>query len=456
MNARVAQEISLRAERVPERGLLVSSRQPGRAPPSHAAPRESAGADEWEETPGRARSSASATPLREPSSGRPLWDFDAATAPSARSAAGASGAATGAPGSAYSRQGSARPRFVVEASPMGTPTWRPRAGQAAQQLADDDAGPAGDDALGSAPDAAEERAVDRAWYDDDEGGGHGEAFNPFAGDDASYVAREAEVQKRLTRRDGSMMTLAQSKRHNQMHLDHTAWEENRLMTSGVARLREADLDFDDEEEARITLLVHDARPPFLDGRTVFTKQADPVLPVKDATSDMAVVARKGSALVRAIRLKRDESKSRDRFWELGGSHMGNVLGMKKEEQAGDGDDATAAGEVGDDGEVDFKEGAKFAKHMAGASVAVSNFAKTKTITQQRQFLPVFSVRDDLMHIIRENNVVVVVGETGSGKTTQMTQYMMEEGYTNFGMVGCTQPRRVAVRPACCACSVLVR
>jgi pre-mRNA-splicing factor ATP-dependent RNA helicase DHX38/PRP16 len=204
-------------------------------------------------------------------------------------------------------------------------------------------------------------------------------------------------------------------------------------------------DFDDEEEARITLLVHDARPPFLDGRTVFTKQSEPVMPVKDPTSDMAVVARKGSNLVKQIRLKRDESKSRDRFWELGGSHMGNVLGMKKEEQAGDGDDATAAGEVGDDGEVDFKEGAKFAKHMAGASAAVSNFAKTKTITQQREFLPVFSVRDDLMHIIRENNVVVVVGETGSGKTTQMTQYMMEEGYTNFGMVGCTQPRRVAVR-----------
>jgi hypothetical protein len=36
-----------------------------------------------------------------------------------------------------------------------------------------------------------------------------------------------------------------------------------------------------------------------------------------------------------------------------------------------------------------------------------------------------------------------VGETGSGKTTQLTQYMHEEGYTDFGMVGCTQPRRVA-------------
>jgi pre-mRNA-splicing factor ATP-dependent RNA helicase DHX38/PRP16 len=32
---------------------------------------------------------------------------------------------------------------------------------------------------------------------------------------------------------------------------------------------------------------------------------------------------------------------------------------------------------------------------------------------------------------------------GSGKTTQMTQYMHEEGYSTFGMIGCTQPRRVA-------------
>ncbi len=46
-------------------------------------------------------------------------------------------------------------------------------------------------------------------------------------------------------------------------------------------------------------------------------------------------------------------------------------------------------------------------------------------------------------IVREHQVVVVVGETGSGKTTQMTQYLHEEGYTTFGMIGCTQPRRVA-------------
>lgn len=39
--------------------------------------------------------------------------------------------------------------------------------------------------------------------------------------------------------------------------------------------------------------------------------------------------------------------------------------------------------------------------------------------------------------------MVIVGETGSGKTTQLTQYLHEDGYTHYGMVGCTQPRRVA-------------
>ncbi|KAH8051038.1 helicase [Aureococcus anophagefferens] len=44
---------------------------------------------------------------------------------------------------------------------------------------------------------------------------------------------------------------------------------------------------------------------------------------------------------------------------------------------------------------------------------------------------------------RQHQVLVVIGETGSGKTTQMTQYMAEMGLTARGAVGCTQPRRVA-------------
>ena len=86
---------------------------------------------------------------------------------------------------------------------------------------------------------------------------------------------------------------------------------------------------------------------------------------------------------------------------------------------------------------------KFSDHMKTTSQAASEFSKNNTIQQQRCLLPVFSVREELMDVIRENQIVVVVGETGSGKTTQMTQYLYEEGYGKWGMIGCTQPRRVA-------------
>lgn len=83
----------------------------------------------------------------------------------------------------------------------------------------------------------------------------------------------------------------------------------------------------------------------------------------------------------------------------------------------------------------------YAAHMS--SEGSSEFSKTKTIKEQREYLPIFSVREELMNLIRENQIVVIVGETGSGKTTQLTQYLFEDGYARDGVVGCTQPRRVA-------------
>ena len=70
--------------------------------------------------------------------------------------------------------------------------------------------------------------------------------------------------------------------------------------------------------------------------------------------------------------------------------------------------------------------------------------KIATIEDTRKSLPIFAHRDQLLQAISEFRVIVVVGETGSGKTTQIPQYLHEAGYTNNGMkVGCTQPRRVA-------------
>lgn len=40
-------------------------------------------------------------------------------------------------------------------------------------------------------------------------------------------------------------------------------------------------------------------------------------------------------------------------------------------------------------------------------------------------------------------MVIVIGETGSGKTTQLAQFLYEDGYCSNGIIGCTQPRRVA-------------
>ena len=71
-------------------------------------------------------------------------------------------------------------------------------------------------------------------------------------------------------------------------------------------------------------------------------------------------------------------------------------------------------------------------------------AKAFSIEDTRRSLPIYTFRDDLLKAIGEYQVLIIVGETGSGKTTQIPQYLHEAGYTKDGLkVGCTQPRRVA-------------
>ncbi|XP_067830119.1 pre-mRNA-splicing factor ATP-dependent RNA helicase DHX16 isoform X2 [Heptranchias perlo] len=67
-----------------------------------------------------------------------------------------------------------------------------------------------------------------------------------------------------------------------------------------------------------------------------------------------------------------------------------------------------------------------------------------SLHEVRRSLPVFPYRQDLLAAIAEHQILIIEGETGSGKTTQIPQYLYEEGYTAKGMkIGCTQPRRVA-------------
>ncbi|EIE19374.1 P-loop containing nucleoside triphosphate hydrolase protein [Coccomyxa subellipsoidea C-169] len=61
----------------------------------------------------------------------------------------------------------------------------------------------------------------------------------------------------------------------------------------------------------------------------------------------------------------------------------------------------------------------------------------------RKLLPIFPYREQLLQAVAEHQIVIIVGETGSGKTTQIPQYLHEAGYSKAGRIGCTQPRRVA-------------
>lgn len=148
-------------------------------------------------------------------------------------------------------------------------------------------------------------------------------------------------------------------------------------------------------------------------------------PVKDPTSDLAVIARSGSRLVAEIRRKREAAQSRARFWEVAGSKMGAATGLtsaeREEEEAEaarraaeereDDDNEEEEEEEGGDGEGEGRKEKRkssnkkdqFRSHMKSAK-AQSRFAATRTIAQQRAFLPVAACRDELVAMIRENQV----------------------------------------------------
>ena len=312
----------------------------------------------------------------------------------------------------------------------------PRAGSRLSGTATPHRNEAGSSGVGD-DDLLAANALDRDWYGgDDDLGGHtfgDDAHNPFGGDN-SWEMQEREAA--MVEKKVAQFSRGMNARQLQKQKDVDAWETNRMLTSGVAQRRDLGRDFeDDQESTRVHLLVHDLRPPFLDGRTVFTKQLDPVPAVRDAQSDMAVFSRKGSKVVRERRQQRERARQAQSATNVAGTMLGNLMGVKEE-------DTDSALPIAGEENAKAPVSNKFSEHMKKAEGA-SNFSQSKTLREQREFLPAFAVREDLLRVIRDNQVVIVVGETGSGKTTQLTQFLYEDGYGKTGMIGCTQLRRVA-------------
>ena len=80
------------------------------------------------------------------------------------------------------------------------------------------------------------------------------------------------------------------------------------------------------------------------------------------------------------------------------------------------------------------------------SVALTQGRRDQPVTlEYPPELPVAERRDDILEAIRDHQVVVVAGETGSGKTTQLPKMCLELGLGVRGLIGHTQPRRLAAR-----------
>lgn len=81
-------------------------------------------------------------------------------------------------------------------------------------------------------------------------------------------------------------------------------------------------------------------------------------------------------------------------------------------------------------------------------IVTVNIIRDNEIQEARSKLPVFAEESRIMEAIHHNDCVIICGETGSGKTTQVPQFLFESGYgvpgsDTPGMIGITQPRRVA-------------
>ncbi|MGY1712245.1 ATP-dependent RNA helicase HrpA [Geodermatophilus sp. SYSU D00758] len=99
-----------------------------------------------------------------------------------------------------------------------------------------------------------------------------------------------------------------------------------------------------------------------------------------------------------------------------------------------------------DAEARARQRARVAADVAAAEERIARRrAAVPAVIRYPDELPVSARRDDIAAALREHQVVVVAGETGSGKTTQLPKIALELGRGVRGRIGHTQPRRIAAR-----------
>ncbi|KAJ8772558.1 hypothetical protein K2173_027735 [Erythroxylum novogranatense] len=220
------------------------------------------------------------------------------------------------------------------------------------------------------------------------------------------------------------------------------WEAKQLIASGVLSLKELSDDegdgmrhHEEEAEEELEIELNEDEPEFLQGQSRYSVDMSPVKIFKNPEGSLNRAAALQSALIKERREVREQQqrtmldsipKDLNRPWEdpmpeFGERHLAQEL-------RGVGLSA-----------YDMPE---WKKDAFGKALTFGQRSKL-SIQEQRQSLPIYKLKKELIQAVHDNQVLVVIGETGSGKTTQGPQYLAEAGYTTRGKIGCTQPRRVA-------------
>ncbi|KIM64359.1 hypothetical protein SCLCIDRAFT_115718 [Scleroderma citrinum Foug A] len=223
------------------------------------------------------------------------------------------------------------------------------------------------------------------------------------------------------------------------------WELKQLISSGVIDASEypdLDEDFNNpvaraEVEEELDVEIKEEEPPFLAGQTKRTLDLSPIKIIKAPDGSLNRAAIGGAALAKERRELRQQEANDQADSEARDFGAPWLDPMAKDSDRLFAQDLRSHLRDQKAGEVPKWRASTFNKATTYGEITALS------IQEQRRSLPIYKLRDPLLQAIGEHQVLIVVGDTGSGKTTQMVQYLAESGYADKGRIGCTQPRRVA-------------
>ncbi|KAL2169081.1 hypothetical protein VTG60DRAFT_6503 [Thermothelomyces hinnuleus] len=249
--------------------------------------------------------------------------------------------------------------------------------------------------------------------------------------------------------NGSSQASAAARGHKKRMTSPERWEIRQMIAAGIVKASdypELEEDYNAtlrgdgqmELEEDIDIEIRDEEPPFLAGQTKQSLELSPIRVVKAPDGSLNRAAMAGTNLARErkeLRQQENEAREENSRVDLSSQWQDPMADPETRQFASDLKKRSQAAQSNPSAVPEWKK----------AISKDQSFGKrtNMTIKEQRESLPVFAFREQLIQAVKDNQILIVVGETGSGKTTQLTQYLAEAGFTNNGMIGCTQPRRVA-------------